>query len=74
MIKELDPVVLLKDIPTAGLRAGDVGTIVMVHDNGRGYEVEFATFRGLTLAVMSLSADDVRAVGTHEIAHVRDVA
>lgn len=74
MINELEPVVLLKDMPDIGLRAGDVGTVVMVHQNGSGYEVEFATFRGQTLVVTTLEASAVRAVGQREIAHVRDVA
>jgi Domain of unknown function (DUF4926) len=74
MIDELDPVVLLKDLPDTGLRVGDVGTVVMVHENGAGFEVEFSTYGGQTLAVKTLMADAVRAVGQREIAHVRNVA
>lgn len=74
MINELDPVVLTKDLPDSGLRVGDVGTVVMVHQNGAGYDVEFCTFRGLTIAVKTLAADAVRSVGQREIAHVRNVA
>lgn len=40
VLKELDPVVLRKDVPTLGLVAGDVGTVVFVHHGGEGYEVE----------------------------------
>lgn len=74
MIKELDPVVLTRDLPDNGLRAGDAGTVVMVHADGAGYDVEFCTFQGLTIAVKTLVADAVRAVGQREIAHVRNVA
>ena len=74
MIKEFDPVVLTKDLPDNGLRAGDAGTVVMIHNSGAGYDVEFCTFRGQTIAVKTLAADAVRSVGQREIAHVRDVA
>lgn len=46
MIKELDSVVLTSDIPEYGLASGDIGTVVMVHAKGAGYEVEFATLDG----------------------------
>lgn len=74
MINELDLVVLLNDMPELGLRKGDVGTVVMIHGQGGGYEVEFSTFGGLTVAVATLSANAVRAVGRREIAHVRELA
>ncbi len=41
MIKEHDIVVLTEDVPEEGLTAGDVGTVVHIHNNGEGYEVEF---------------------------------
>jgi len=53
MIKELDSVVLTVDLPEHGLKKGAVGTVVLVHDS-RGYEVEFMTLGGSTLAVVSL--------------------
>lgn len=70
MIKELDRVVLRVDLPESGLKAGDVGTAVLDHA-GRGYEVEFLTLDGATLAVASLHADQVRPVGRREVAHAR---
>jgi hypothetical protein len=73
MIGELDSVVLAADLPEYGLHEGDLGTVVLVHDN-RGYEVEFIALDGETLAVVSLSAGQVRPVGRHEIAHARAVA
>jgi hypothetical protein len=70
MIKELDNVVLIVDIPEHGLKKGDVGTVVLLHDS-RGYEVEFMTLGGSTLAVVSLSSNQVRPVGSREIAQAR---
>lgn len=74
MIKELDTVVLTTDLADHGLTVGDVGTVVMVHNNGQGFEVEFMTLEGTTLTVASLGAADVRAVDHNEIAHARAVA
>lgn len=74
MIHELDPVVLTEDLPKAGLRAGDVGWIVMVHGGGAGYEVEFVTLSGETVAVETVSAQSVRPAHKREIAHARRVA
>ncbi len=74
MIGELDDVVLERDLPPHGLKRGDIGTVVLVHDRGRGYEVEFTSLDGETIAVVTLSAREVRAVGRGEIAHARGMA
>jgi hypothetical protein len=73
MLKELDCAVLTVDLPEHALSAGDIGTIVLVHGNV-GYEVEFVSLNGETLAVVSLSADQLRAVEPDEIAHARSLA
>lgn len=73
MIKELDTVVLTKDLPEHALKRGDLGTVVLVHPT-RGYEVEFMTLDGQTLAVVSLPRNQIRAVGRREIAQARAVA
>jgi len=70
MIKELDSVVLTVDLPEHGLKKGDVGTVVLLHDS-RGYEVEFMTLGGSTLVVVSLSSTQVRPAGSREIAQAR---
>jgi hypothetical protein len=70
MIDELDTVVLTTELPEHSLKAGDLGTVVLVHRHG-GYEVEFMTLDGETVAVVSLSPDQVRPVGHREIAHAR---
>ena len=71
MIKEFDRVILLKDIQEYNLLEGDIGTIAMVHEDGKGYEVEFMTLNGETIIVETLTSDNVRAISTNEIAHVR---
>ena len=73
MVKELDTVILKVDLPEAGLRAGDLGTVVLVHQGGTGYEVEFMTLDGETIAVVSLHSSQVRPIGRREIAHARPV-
>lgn len=45
-IKELDRVVLCYNLLEYGLCAGDIGTVVLVHRGGEGYEVEFQERRG----------------------------
>jgi len=49
-------------------------TVVLVHDEGKGYEVEFMTLDGETIAVATLRAEQVRAVQHDEIAHARSIA
>lgn len=74
MIAELDDVVLECDLPEHGLARGDIGTVVLVHGQGAGYEVEFTALDGETVAVLTLSAQQVRAAGRGEIAHARGLA
>ena len=74
MIKELDLVVLKRDLPEERLKAGDIGTVVLGHSEGRGFEVEFMTRTGQTVAVVTVPSDAVRAVDEGEIAHARRVA
>jgi hypothetical protein len=73
MIDELDLIVLKHDFPEERLAAGDVGTVMLVHAQGAGYEVEFTTLSGDTVAVVTLDASDVRPVEAHEIMHARAV-
>jgi hypothetical protein len=70
MLEEMEIVVLTVDLPEYHLKAGDVGTIVLVHGEGEGYEVEFMN-KGEALAIVSLYPDRIRPVERHEIAHVR---
>jgi hypothetical protein len=74
MIKELDTVVLDVDLPEYHLEKGDIGTVVLIHQNHQGYEVEFITLEGETLIVISLFPSQIRTVQKREIPHVRLVA
>ena len=73
MIKRYDSVVLTETVPP-GLQQGDVGTVVMVHEGGKGYEVEFFTLVGNTFSVETLLSHQVRPVAHNEILHVRKIA
>ena len=72
-IKELDCVVLTKNLPQESLEAGDAGTVVHIHKNGAAYEVEFITLAGRTVAVATVEASDLRPVGKRDISHVREL-
>jgi len=74
MIDELDLVVLKRDLPDTRLAAGDVGTVVLVHQQDVGYEVEFTTLSGDTVAVVTLDASDVRPIEARDIVHARAVS
>ncbi len=71
-------VVLTRDLPDDGLRAGDVGVVVEHYpassNAGEGYEVEFFAASGETAAVVSVDAGSLRAVTGHEILSVREFA
>jgi hypothetical protein len=71
VLKELDPAALLDDLPAHGLVVGDVGTVVFVHHNGKGYEVEFMDADGRTLVVETLQAHQVAPLRGRQILHVR---
>ena len=68
--RELDTVVLIQDLPDAGLRSGDLGAIVMVYGN-EALEVEFVTASGRTQALLTLPIDAVRPVRDADLLAVR---
>ena len=71
--RELDTVVLVRDLPEAGLRAGDLGAVVQVYGGEDRSEVEFVTASGHTLALQTLAAADLRPVGDDDLLAVRPV-
>jgi hypothetical protein len=73
MIQELESVALAEDLPEYGLKQGDIGTVVLVHEDDEGYEVEFITLEGETVAVVSLSSTQVRPFRRGEIASARQI-
>jgi hypothetical protein len=72
-ITEHDCVVLTADLPAERLKAGDVGTVVHIHDGGTAYEVEFMTFTGNTIALATVDAAALRPVGERDLSHVREL-
>jgi Domain of unknown function (DUF4926) len=72
MLEETELAVLTVDLPEYGLKTGDVGTIVLVHER-QGYEVEFTTLDGEMVAVTSLRPAQVRPISSREVAPVRTI-
>jgi hypothetical protein len=72
-IKEHDCVVLTADLPEDGLLAGDVGTVIHIHNGAEAYEVEFATLTGRTVAVTTVELRQLRAVNPRDLNHVREL-
>ena len=70
--RELDTVVLNRDMPELGLRRGDLGAVVAVYEPD-GLEVEFVTAAGRTQALVTLAASDVRSVAETDLISVRSV-
>jgi len=68
---ELDTVVLTRDLPEHGLESGDVGAVVHVYPEGASFQVEFVSADGHALALLTLSASDLRAMAGSEILHAR---
>jgi hypothetical protein len=57
--RELESIVLTRDLPAHGLRQGDLGTVVLLYDTG-AMEVEFVRASGYTQALVELDPSDVR--------------
>ncbi len=68
--EKLDTVVLNRDLPEHGLRAGDLGAIVEVYEPG-AFEVEFVSASGRTEALVTLKEGDLRAVADGDLLTVR---
>jgi len=74
MIKEFERVVLRENLPGTPFVKGDVGTVVMIHEDGKGYEVEFFAADGSTLGVESVEAHQtISARSVKKVLHVNDV-
>ncbi|MGI8765978.1 MAG: DUF4926 domain-containing protein [Gemmatimonadaceae bacterium] len=62
--------VLVHDLPEAGLRAGDIGAVVQVYAPD-ALEVEFVAASGRTQNLRTLRAEDVRPVRDDDLLSVR---
>jgi hypothetical protein len=70
--KELDTVVLVRDLPEHGLRQGDLGAVVQIYEP-KAIEVEFVTAAGKTEALVTLDIQDVRQVVETDLIAVRSL-
>lgn len=66
----LETVVLSRDLPEQGLRAGDPGAFVHVYTDA-AFEVEFVRPSGQTKALVPLTAGDLRPVTAGDTLAVR---
>jgi hypothetical protein len=71
--RELDTVVLIRDVPDGTLRAGDLGAVVQVLGEDQ-VEVEFVTASGRTEALRTLPSIDLRPVQDDDLLTVRPVS
>jgi hypothetical protein len=71
MIRELDTVILSRDLPEHGLKQGDIGAIVHSYKEGEAFEVEFIAGHGHTVALATLKRQDVRPMEDKKMLHVR---
>ena len=71
-LRELDSVVLERDLPKHGLRKGDLGAVVNVHKGGT-VDVEFVRASGHTVALLELSVADLRKASRRDIVASRPV-
>ena len=71
--RELETVVLERDIPERGLRKGDLGAVVELYGPD-GLEVEFVRASGKTQALVELKTNDVRSVRDEDLVSVRSIA
>ena len=72
MYKLLDTVVLTHDVPSAGLRRGDLGAVVEILAPD-ALEIEFVAASGRTQALLTLRSEDIRAVGDRDVIAVRSL-
>ena len=69
-LRDLDVVVLTEDVPSHGLKLGDLGTVVEVYAPD-AIEVEFVTASGRTQALVTLPPSAMREVGDDDLVAVR---
>lgn len=72
-MKELDLVILTESIPETALKKGDVGTIVAIYGVDQGYEVEFTTYTGETVAVVAVKPRQIRKIREKELMSARSL-
>ncbi|MBK8551469.1 MAG: DUF4926 domain-containing protein [Ignavibacteria bacterium] len=75
MIKEFERIVLTEDLKDSSFIKGDVGTIVMIHQDNKMYEVEFFALNGSTLGVETVPANQIKSTnGIKKVIHIDELA
>lgn len=74
MFEELETVVLKSNIKKYHLKKGDMGTVVHVYKDGDAAEVEFVKTDGKTIALLTLTSDEIRKIARNEMLHARELA
>jgi hypothetical protein len=69
-IRELDTVILLRDIPSEQLHRGDRGAVVTVYAPGE-FDVEFVSVDGATSRLLTLGDSDLRLAGEDDVNSAR---
>ena len=72
-MQELERVALTEDLPQHGLKIGDIGMILHIYADHKGYEVEFVTLSGELIALVSVYPAQIRQLEQDEIASARRV-
>lgn len=70
--KLFDSVVLIRNLPEHGLRVGDLGAIVHIHEPD-AFEVEFFKASGETQAVIAVNDSDLRPAERNDLESMRRV-
>lgn len=68
-----DAVVLSRDLPEHGLKAGDLDAVVEVYPPD-GLEVEIVTASGRTAVLVTLKSSDVRPISDSDLVTVRSLS
>lgn len=75
MIKELERIYLLENLVGTTFVKGDVGTVVVVYPDNKGYEVEFFALDGSSLGVETALAHQVKSAnGIKKVLHIDTAA
>ena len=75
MINELERVYLLEDLAGTSFVKGDVGTVVFIYPENKGYEIKFFALDGSSLGVDTALAHQVRsAKGIKKVLHIDEPA
>jgi hypothetical protein len=61
-LQAYDVVRLRRPLPDRSVPVGTTGAVVMVHEGGRAYEVEFCDDKGVTIALLTLEESDLEKV------------